>query len=141
MGWMIRLLLGLYARQLEDAIARNLRPNPGGKVARVPETPDEKAKIETFTFLAHDESGMKIGPTGAHRLVCFADSGAKVVILGRKSQLKNINAVLEAGLPCTVRCETYPASRTVGLLFGHTHWVRECSTLEVAPSPSLGLED
>ena len=104
------------------------------KAGRPREALDEEPTVETFTFLAYDEGGMMIASTGAHRLVCVADSGAKVVIFGSESESKNINAVLEAGLPCTVRCETYPASRTANRFAGHTHWVWEHSMLEVAPS-------
>ena len=82
---------------------------------------------------------MRIGPTGAHRLVCVADSDAKVVIFGREWERENINAVLEAGLPCIVRCETHPASRSVRRVFGHTHWVWEYSMLEIA-HPQLDEE-
>ena len=70
------------------------------------------------------------GPTGAHRLVCVTDSGGKVVICGRGSESKNINAVLEAGLPCIVRCETHPASRFANSHWGYTHWVWEYNMLE-----------
>ena len=133
MNWMVRWLLCRYASQLGDAIARSLRPNLRDQIPRIVEALDEKPTIETFTFVAYDEGGMMIGSTGAHRLVCVADSGGKVVMFGHESGLKNINAVLEAGLPCFVRCETHPASQTAKRFSGHTHWVWEYSMLEVAP--------
>ena len=133
MNWMVRWLLRRSASQLADAIVRRLRPSLGDRVAGIPEALEEKPTIETFTFVAYDEGGMMIGETGAHRLVCVADSGAKVVIYGREWELRNISAVLEAGLPCNVRCDTHPASRTANRIFGHTHWVWECGMLEVLP--------
>ena len=134
MNWFVRWLLCLYAAQLGNALFRGLEPKVRDKAARARGALGEEPTIETFTFIAYDEGGMMIGPTGAHRLVCVADSGAKVVIFGRESELKNINAVLEAGLPCMVRCETHPASQTANRFAGHTHWVWEHSMLEVAPS-------
>ena len=102
------------------------------RAASVAQSPNGEPTIETFTVLAYDEGGRMTGPTGAHRLVCVADSGAKVVIFGRGANLKNINAVLEAGLPCIVRCEAHPASRTANRDCGHTHWVWEYNMLEAA---------
>ena len=134
MNWLVRWLLGSYASQLGNAIVRNLEPDLRNKIELAQQALDEEPTVETFTFLSYDEHGMMIGPTGAHRLVCVTDSGAKVVIFGRECALKNINAVLDAGLPCTVRCETHPASQTANRIAGHTHWVWECSTLEIAPS-------
>ena len=137
MNWMVRWLLCRYASQLGDALVQNLKPNLRAKIARIPEALAEKPMTETFTLLAYDEGGVMMGSTGAHRLVCVADSGAKVVIFGRESELQNINAVLEAGLPCIVRCETHPASQTVNRFSGHTYWVWEYGMLEVAP---LGVD-
>ena len=134
MNWMMRWLLFEHAARLGNALFRSLEPKLRDKAARAQDALGEEPRIETFTFLTYDEGGMVIGPTGAHRLVCVADSGAKVVMFGHESELKNINTVLEAGLPCMVRCETYPASRTSNCLAGHTHWVWEHSMLEVVPS-------
>ena len=105
----------------------------GGKATRIRHAPGEEPMVETFTLLAYDEGGMMVGSAGARRLVCAADSGAKVVIFGREAELKNINAVLAAGLPCIVRCETGPAPETADRFAGHTHWVWEHSMLEAAP--------
>ena len=134
MNWMVRWFLGHCAAQLGDALFRGLEPKLQDKAMRTRDALDEESMVETFTFRAYDEGGMMIGPTGAHRLVCVAASGAKVVIFGHESELKNINTVLEAGLPCNVRCETRPASQTANSFAGHTHWVWEYSMLEVMPS-------
>ena len=134
MSWMIRWLIRRRASKRQQAIVQLLESMQHEKTARIRDIPEGDPTIETFTFSAYDEGGMRIGPTGARRLVCVADSNAKVVIFGREWDLENINAVLEAGLPCTVRCETHPASRSVKRSFGHTHWVWEYSMLEVANS-------
>ena len=134
MNWMMRWMLCRYAAQLGDALFRSLDPKVRDKAARTRDALGEEPMVETFTFLAWDEGGMMIGSTGAHRLVCVADSGARVVIFGHESELRNINTVLEAGLPCIVRCETRRASRTANRFAGHTHWVWEHCMLEVVPS-------
>ena len=130
MNWVVRWLLCRYAADLGNALVQGPEPDLRDKVARTQQILNEEPTIETFTFLAYDEGGRMTGPTGAHRLVCVADSGAKVVIFGRGSELKNINKVLEASLPCIVRCETHPASRTANRHWGHTHWVWEYNMLE-----------
>ena len=133
MNRMMRWLPGRYTARLGDALFRILQPKVRDEAARTRDAPGEEPMVETFIFLAYDEGGMTIGPTGAHRLVCVADSGAKVVIFGHESELKNIDAVLEAGLPCIVRCETRPASQFANRFAGHTRWVWEHGMLEVAP--------
>ena len=133
MNWLVRWLLFSCARDLGTMLLQGLEPAQRDKIGRTQEALDTESTIETFTFLAYDEGGVMIGPTGAHRLVCVADSGAKVVIFGRRGALKNIDAVLEAGLPCIARCEIRPASRTANLYAGHTHWVWEHSMLELTP--------
>lgn len=134
MKWILRWLLFQYASDLGNMLLQGLRPADRDKIARAKEAFDTESTIETFVFVAYDEGGMVIGPTDAHRLVCVTNSGAKVVIFGRKGSLKNIDAVLEAGLPCVVQCETRPASQSVYRYAGHTHWVWEHSMLKVKPA-------
>lgn len=92
--------------------------------------------MDTFTFIGYDEGGMNVGRDGAHRLVCVARSGAKVAIFGSEGNLKNMNAVLDAGLPCFVRCRTRTPATHAAERFGHTHWVSEDSALETPPADS-----
>ena len=135
MNWMMRWWwLPRFAVQSEAGVLGSLEPNVRNKVARTRDALGEEPTVKSFTFLACDEDGMMIGPTGAHRLAGVADPGAKVVIFGHESELKNINTVIEAGLPCNVRCETHPASQAANRFADHTHWVWESSTLEVIPS-------
>ena len=134
MHWMVRWWLRRCANQIEDVIVRNLIANLRDQTPRIVQALDEEPTIEKFTFVGYDEGGVMIGPTGAHRVVCVTDSGAAVVVFGRESDMKNINAVLEAGLPCSARCETHPASRTARRIAGHTHWVWQHGMLEVVPS-------
>ena len=123
-----------YAAQLEAGPLGDLEPKVRNKVARTREALGKEPMVKTFTFLAYDEGGVMIGPSGVHRLVCVADSGAKVLIFGHESELKNINTVLEAGLPSNVRCETHPASQAANRFVVHTHWVWEYGMLEIMPS-------
>ena len=89
--------------------------------------------MDTFTLIGYDEGEMRVGSDGAHRLVCVAESGAKVAVFGSEGNLENINAVLDAGLPCVVRCRTRSPASYAAKCFGHTHWVSEDSTLEATP--------
>ena len=46
--------------------------------------------IDTFTFIGYDEGEMKVGPDGARRLVCVAESGATVAIFGSEGGVDHI---------------------------------------------------
>ena len=95
--------------------------------------------VVTFTFVAYDEGEMKVGPDGDHRLVCVAESGAKVAVFGSIGNLDNINSVLAVGLPCVARCETRTPAPYASKRYGHTHWVSEDSALDATPSASTSL--
>ena len=77
--------------------------------------------MDTFTFIGYDEGEMKVGPDGDHRLVCVAESGGTVAIFGSAGNLENISSVLDAGLPCVVRCKTRTPASYAAERFGHTH--------------------
>ena len=51
------------------------------------------------------------------------EGGGKLVIWGRDDSRLNIDAVLSAGVPCTVECEYRPPAPAQAEKFGHTHWV------------------
>ena len=89
--------------------------------------------MDTFTFIGYDDGEMKVGPDGDHRLVCVAESGGTVAIFGSARNLENISSVLDAGLPCVVRCKTRTPASYAAERFGHTHWVSEDSMLEATP--------
>lgn len=84
----------------------------------------------TFTLMAFDEGGEKVGPSGQLRLVCRIEGGGKLAIWGSAGQRQNIDAVLRTGLPCTVECEFSDPSAW-GQDFGHTHWVPQNTCLTV----------
>ena len=77
MNWMVRWLLCRHASRLADAMVRSFEPDVRDRVERARLALAETPTIETFTFLAYDEGGRMTGPTGAHRLVCVTDSGAR----------------------------------------------------------------
>jgi hypothetical protein len=86
-----------------------------------------------FRLISFDEGGVSGSP--AHRrLVCLAEGGGKIAIWGREiplNNMRNIQVVLAAGLPCTIQCDHQPPGQEEAEKFGHTHWVREDFSLRV----------
>jgi len=87
---------------------------------------------ELFHLVSFDQGGIKGEPT-RRRLVCVTDFGGKLAIWGQEAptrEMANIDAVLKAGVPCMVECESEePAEWATD--FGHTHWVSQNSVLKV----------
>ena len=65
------------------------------------------------------------------RLVCNLESGGKLAIWGSPDVRGNIDAVLEAGLPCTVECEWISPNPEMAEKFGHTYWVPQHYSLRI----------
>lgn len=84
----------------------------------------------TFRLVAFDEGGV-MGTTQNRRLVCLIESGGKLAIWGKDSARRNIDAVLAAGLPCTVECSWREPNPIQAARFGHTQWVREDLDLKI----------
>jgi hypothetical protein len=87
---------------------------------------------ELFNLVSFDQGGLK-GEPNKRRLVCVTDSGGKLAIWGREvptRDMANIDAVMKAGMPCTVECE-YEEPAEWALDFGHTHWVPQDYALKV----------
>ena len=90
----------------------------------------DERNTATFQIVGFDEGKVMENETnGVHRLVCNIKGGGKIAIWGKES-MDNINAVWNAGLPCTVECDTVPPKK-LGTQYGHTHWVPEDSYLRV----------
>ena len=85
---------------------------------------EAKMKSGTFRFVRFDEDGVAGKPDNL-RLVCITDTKQKVAIWGQAGERSNIDAVLGAGLPCTVETEWRDPSPFYAERFGHTHWVRQ----------------
>lgn len=83
----------------------------------------------TFRLIGLDEGGVR-QTEKAHRLVCLIAGGGKLAIWGGSFNRENINAVMAAGLPCTVECE-YRDPEDWALEYGHTHWVAQDFDLRV----------
>ena len=85
-----------------------------------------------FHLVRLDEAG-PCGPDDKRRLVCVTDSGGKLAIWGQEvpvRNMRNIDAVLKAGMPCSVECD-YSEPGDWAARFGHTHWVEQHSALRV----------
>ena len=93
-----------------------------------PNTPTNS--LTTFRLIAFDESGPQ-GTSSNCRLVCNIDGGGKLAIWGGKESMDNINAVVRAGMPCSVACESIPPPQTFRQRYGHSHWVPESARLRV----------
>lgn len=84
--------------------------------------------MNRFRLIDYDEGGPKTGKEGDIRLVCNTEEGDRVAIWGSDHERYNIDAVLKAGLPCTIVCDTIqPADWSTK--YNHTHWVPEANRL------------
>lgn len=86
--------------------------------------------LTTFRLVAFDESGPR-GPSSHRRLVCKIDGGGKLAIWGGEESMDNINAVVRAGMPCSVACESILPPQTFKQRYGHSYWVPEGARLRV----------
>ena len=88
----------------------------------------------TFTLIAFDEDEPRVrkGPTGELRVVCRTGKGGKIAIWGSDDSRRNIDAVLMAGLPCTIECGYTESLPRWATKYGHTQWVEQHSHLRVA---------
>ena len=84
----------------------------------------------TFRLVAFDEGGVRGAPY-RRRLVCNIEGGGKMAISGQDGSRRNIDAVLNAGTPCTVECEYRSPSPHMAQRFGHTHWVPQDARLRI----------
>ena len=83
-----------------------------------------------FTLIAFDEGGVQ-GSLQHLRLVCNTENGDKIAIWGDERDRKNIDTVLDAGLPCKVDCKYREPNPAYAKEHGHTHWVRQTFPLRV----------
>lgn len=90
---------------------------------------------DTFRLVGYDEGGVR-GAPGRRRLVCNVEGGGKIAIWGREGTRDNIDAVLAAGLPCSIECEHRSPSPRMARKFGHTLWVPRDAHLRVVEDRS-----
>lgn len=83
-----------------------------------------------FRLVGFDEGGVTGTPDNL-RLVCHTESHGKLVIWGKRDARRNIDAVLNAGLPCTIECDWRAPNPTHAKKFGHRYWVRQDFRLKV----------
>ena len=91
---------------------------------------NERNMFSIFTLIAFDEGGVR-GSSDHLRLVCNTEDGDKIAIWGDERSRKNIDAVLDAGLPCKVECKCCEPCAEHARKYGHTHWVTQTSLLRV----------
>ena len=92
-------------------------------------------KTAQFRLVKFDEGGLA-GSLEKRRLVCVTDDDGKLAIWGQESpqrNMRNIEVVLNAGLPCNVECQ-YQEPAGWAVLKGHTHWVAQDYALRVLPA-------
>lgn len=85
-----------------------------------------------FRVVRFDEGGPK-GDSKNRRLVCVTESGDKLAIWGQEvptNNMRNIESVLNAGVPCTVECQ-YRKPEEWAVQYVHTHWVAQHDALRV----------
>jgi hypothetical protein len=87
-----------------------------------------------FRLVALDEGGVRGTPDNL-RLVCITDRDEKIAIWGKQDARRNIDAVLTAGIPCTVDTEWREPGEVQARKFGHRYWVRGDFALTVRASP------
>lgn len=92
---------------------------------------DHGKETARFHLVSFDEGGVK-GTQNRLRLVCIARNGWKVALWGRQHGRKNIDSVLEAGLPCMIQCDrTYKPAQWAAEEFGHDYWIPENANVRV----------
>ena len=97
-------------------------------------------KTSSFQLIGYDEGGLREGPKGDLRLVCNTQSGEKIAIFGSKQARGNIDAVINAGMPCVINCETRPPANWAIDRFDHTHWVPEGLELHIIAPANKVIE-
>lgn len=95
-------------------------------------------KTGRFQIVGFDEDGVR-GEPQHRRLVCLVESDGKLAIWGKDGARTNIDAVLKAGVPCTVECQYRPPGEAQAERFGHRYWVREDCRLTVLTPVATGL--
>ena len=89
---------------------------------------------DTFHLISFDERGPQESDEGRRRLVCKIEGGGKLAIWGSGANTVNIDAVLEAGVPCIIGCEWEPPADWAVAKYGHTHWVPKEAGLGIVRS-------
>jgi hypothetical protein len=84
----------------------------------------------TFRLVRFDEGG-PVETDRSIRLVCVTEEGTKVAIWGASGIRHNIDEVLRAGLPCTIRCEYRTPETWARNDYEHSYWVPQHASLEI----------
>ena len=94
--------------------------------------------MQRFVLTALDETGpIKSKGKNNLRLVCCIEGGGKLAIWGTVDSHSNIDAVLRAGMPCTIECDTAEAVDPRFRRYGHTAWCPQNGRLRIVLPPVL----
>lgn len=113
----------------ESAMAKAKEEKAPRERSRARESDAPKAS-GVFRIVEFEEGGVAGEPSHL-RLVCRTEDGGKMAIWGREENRRNIDAVLDAGAPCTVESEYRDPKPELAERFGHTHLVRQEYRLRV----------
>ncbi len=92
----------------------------------------DERNTDTFQIVGFDQGGERVSRKGTnHRLVCHIKGGGKIAIWGKKDSRRNIETVLNAGIPCYVECDTIPPNEWGEREYDHKHWLPEHHNLRV----------
>ena len=116
--------------RIKRFLAEGRAPHRNESVPARHDATDPADASATLTIIAFDEGGVRGGPD-RRRLVCNLAGGGKLAIWGRDGSRENIDTVRDAGLPCTVECDTTPPNPTFADRFGQTHWLASDAHLRV----------
>ena len=101
--------------------------------------------MQTFKLTRYEEGG-SVTTEIATRLICRTESNEVIAIWGSPGNRGNVDAVMDAGLPCEIMCETREPN-TWARDRGHDYWVPEHVPLKVTSpwpddplAPAFGSE-
>ena len=70
-------------------------------------------EMETFQLIRYIEGGVVRTPHGRIRLICATTTGETLALFGIPNNYYNIDAVMNAGLPCTLRYKVLRAPKAL----------------------------
>lgn len=93
-----------------------------------------------FRIVNYEEgSPVKSQDSANIRLVCLTDRNEKLVVWGEHNKdRRNIDRVLQSGLPCEIECDWIEPGEAFKEKFGHKYWIPQHAKLEVVVNELSG---